>query len=110
MSMTLWIGLGMVAVAAAVLGPMMFSEREPATVEVPAEPTDVRRPRPQRRGTIRDQLPVTVRVPDTVSIHPTWWERLRGLGGLLVVTVGLGAAVAVAVGLVVMVVGMTLLK
>jgi hypothetical protein len=99
MSMTLWIGLGMVAVAAAVLGPMMFSEHEPATVEVPAEPTDAHRSQPPRRART-DQVAMTVRVPETVSIHPTWWERLRGLGGLLVVTVGT----------VVMVVGMTLLK
>jgi hypothetical protein len=110
MSMTFWIGLGMVAVAAAVLGPMMFSEHEPATVEVPAEPTDAHRSQPLRRGPRPDQVPVTVRVPETVSIHPTWWERLRGVAGLLVVTVGLGAAVAVAVGAVVMVVGMTILK
>jgi hypothetical protein len=110
MSMTLWIGLGMVAVAAAVLGPMMFSEHEPATVEVPAEPADGHRSQPPRRMARTDQVAMAVRVPETVSIHPTWWERLRGVGGLLVVTVGLGAAVAVAVGLVVMVVGMTLLK
>ena len=110
MSMTLWIGLGTVVVGAMVLVPMIFAaEPEPATVEANPEGGDA--VIPQRRARLRHEpRPLTIRVPETVSIHPAWWERIRGLVGLLLVTVGLAAAVAVVVGLAVMVVGLTLLN
>jgi hypothetical protein len=108
MSITLWLGLGTVVVGAMVLVPMIFAaEPEPATVESNPEGGDA--VLPQRR-TAPEPLPITIRVPETVSIHPAWWERLRGLLGLVLVTVGLAAAVAVVVGLAVMVVGLTLLN
>jgi hypothetical protein len=47
-------------------------------------------------------------VPDRVSVRPAWWERLRGVGGLVLFTVGAGMATAVAVGLVVVVVGLAI--
>jgi hypothetical protein len=107
MSMTFWIGLATVGIGAAVLLPMMFSAPdEPATVEARSEAGDRRRPQGRRI----EPRPVTIHVPETVSIHPAWWERLRGILGLALVTVGLAAAVAVAVGLVVMAVGLTLLS
>jgi hypothetical protein len=107
MSITLWIGLGTVVVGAMVLVPMIFAAgHEPAMVETTPEGGDA--VIPQRRAA--ESLPLTIRVPETVSIHPAWWERVRGIVGLLVVTVGLAAAVAVVVGLAVMVVGLTLLN
>src|SRR5215218_11497613 len=81
MSMTLWIGLGTVVVGAMVLVPMIFAaEPEPATVEANPEGGDA--VIPQRRARLRHEpRPLTIRVPETVSIHPAWWERIRGLVG-----------------------------
>ena len=111
MSMTLWIGLGTVVVGAMVLVPMIFAaEPEPATVEATHEGGDAVIPQ-RRLAPVRSHpKPLTIRVPESVSIHPAWWERVRGVLGLLLVTVGLAAAVAVIVGLAVMVVGLTLLN
>jgi len=111
MSITLWLGLGTVVVGAMVLVPMIFAAGpEPATVEATPEGGDAVLPQRRMAAAPGDPRSVTIRVPETVSIHPAWWERIRGLVGLLLVTVGLAAAVAVIVGLAVMVVGLTLLN
>ena len=50
-----------------------------------------------------------IRVEDSVGLSPTWAERARGVVGLLFVSAGLGAAIAVVVGLVVLLAGISLL-
>ena len=102
MSITLLLGLGIVIAAAIALRPMIFTARsEPATTG----------PVPERATASVPETTVTttvVRVSERVSVHPAWWERLRGLGGLVLFTVGAGMATAVAVGLVVLVVGLAI--
>jgi hypothetical protein len=102
MSITLLLGLGIVIAAAIALVPMIFTPRsEPATTGAS-----------QERGTsaVTESAvsTTTIRVPERVSVHPAWWERLRGVAGLLLFTLGAGMATAVAVGLVVLFVGLAI--
>jgi hypothetical protein len=106
MSITLLLGLGIVIAAAIALVPMIFSPRpEPATtggVDERATGQSMAESSASATST------TTIRVAERVSVHPAWWERLRGLAGLALFTLGAGAATAVAVGLVVLVVGLAI--
>lgn len=88
---------------------MMFpGDPEPATLEPMTQragPADPDPPAP--RGRI--EPPLVVRVPETVSIHPAWWERLRGVLGLALLTLGVAATIALAVGLAVLILGRSIL-
>ncbi len=102
MSITLLLGLGIVIAAAIALVPMIFTARsEPAT-------TATRSERAIAPGAEIAVSPSTIRVAERVAVRPTVTERLRGLSGLVLFTLGAGAATAVAVGLVVLVVGLAL--
>jgi hypothetical protein len=104
MSLTFWLGLGVVGVSALILGPMIFSgDSEPATA---AAASDVGSG--ANDGGSRRTVEV-IRVGDSVGLHPTWAERARGVVGLLFVSAGIGAGLAVAVGLVVLFLGVALL-
>jgi len=101
--MTLWIGLGVVVVSALALVPMMFTGRpEPATLDAMTQREHAAAP---RRRADRPLPTPTIRVPERVSLRPSWAERLRGGIGLVVVVAGLAATLALVLGLAVLVVG-----
>jgi len=93
--MTLWIGLALVVVSAIALVPMLFpGGSEPATLEEMSE---------RARPLTSPSRPLTVRVPETVGTRPAWWQRLRGVVGLLLLSVGIGCALAVAGAVVILI-------
>ena len=97
--MTLLIGLGVVVLSAIVVVPMLFTVgREPAMV-----PT-----RPQRIN--RGDAQVGPRRGAPARIRPSWAERTRGVVGLLFVTAGIGAALALVLGLIVLAGGLALFR
>lgn len=107
--MTFLIGLALVVVSVAALIPMMFpGDPEPATLEPMTQRAGPPEPDPPvSRGRI--EPPLVVRVAETVSIHPAWWERLRGVLGLALLTMGVAATIALAMGLAVLVLGRSIL-
>jgi hypothetical protein len=95
MSITLLVGLAVVAVSALIFYPLMFGRRpEPATVRVSNS-----RATPQRSQVAFDEHD---------DIRPRWWQRLRSAGSLLAVTLALAAALATVLGLVVLAMGIAL--
>ena len=93
------IGLGVVLLGVVVMGPMMFGHRqEPATVPVRSGVSH-RGAAPQR----------AVWQPSRrVSTRPTWIVRLRGVIGLMAVSAGIAAFLAIVVGGAVFALGLAL--
>jgi hypothetical protein len=102
MSVTLLVALGVLVVSALVTAPMLFGRRpEPATVPVPS--------RGRTASTRVDSQPMPHAMAyDGEDILQPWWQRLRSVLGLLLVTIAIAAAVAFAVGAVVLAVGVSL--
>jgi uncharacterized membrane protein HdeD (DUF308 family) len=98
MSVTWIVGLVVIVASALVAYPALFGRRpEPATVEVAA-----------RRGGRAPSQRTAPRSVDPRDVHLPWWRRLRSAGALLVVTVALGATLAVALAALVLALGLGL--
>jgi len=103
-SVSMIIGLGIVVVGVAVMGPMLFGQRQhPAPVPVRTDGARTSDPRLARSNQTAQRRPSTVASP-RVSVA----VRLRGIVGLLALCAGIAAALAIVVGGAVFAIGLAL--
>lgn len=90
MTLTVLIGTAIVVIAAAVMLPMLLpGTREPATERALAAHRD-------------DRNRASAQEPTATRLRPSLFERLRGMVGLVIVSAGLGAVIALAGAVVVL--------
>lgn len=81
---------------------------EPATLESEVQRVDSATPLPPPPPWQLD-VPLVVRVPESVSLRPRWWERLRGVAGLALLVLGVASTIALTAGFAVLLLGRSIL-
>lgn len=109
MDPTLLIGIAVVALGTGVGAWMMFGQRANSLAEtagtsgtIPVAPTTSRPQlsRPSGRYDTPEELrPPVPRGLRSADVHVRWYQRLRAVFGLLLITVGIGMAIGAVLGL-----------